>query len=106
VRTINEHLMNIFAEGELSREATIRKFRIARWEGERNVTREVEYYNLEAIISVNLNEGRCSRNWYWEIWLASGQSRSDAPASRMNVEELLKLEQQTQSGRIRDRRRF
>lgn len=35
VRTINEHLVNIFDEGELSREATIRKLRIVRTEGSR-----------------------------------------------------------------------
>jgi hypothetical protein len=37
VRTINEHLLNIFDEGELRREATIRKFRIVRTEGKREV---------------------------------------------------------------------
>jgi hypothetical protein len=37
VRTINEHLVNIFDEGELRREATIRKFRIVRTEGKREV---------------------------------------------------------------------
>jgi hypothetical protein len=47
VRTINEHLANIFDEGELRREATIRKFRIVRQEGGRQVAREVEHYNLE-----------------------------------------------------------
>lgn len=52
VRTINEHLGNIFQEGELSRETTIRKFRIVHREGSREVAREVEHYNLEAIISV------------------------------------------------------
>ncbi len=52
VRTINEHLMNIFQEGELSREATIRKFRMVRQEGLRAVAREVEHYNLETIIAV------------------------------------------------------
>ncbi len=52
VRTINEHLMNIFEEGELSREATIRKFRIVRLEGTREVAREVEHYNLPAILAV------------------------------------------------------
>jgi hypothetical protein len=40
VRTINEHLANIFEEGELSQEATIRKFRIVRSEGARQATRE------------------------------------------------------------------
>ena len=37
VRTINEHLLNIFDGGELRREATIRKFRIVRTEGKREV---------------------------------------------------------------------
>jgi hypothetical protein len=52
VRTINEHLVNIFEEGELSREATIRKFRIVRLEGAREVAREVEHYCLPAILAV------------------------------------------------------
>ena len=39
LRTINEHLVNIFEEGELRREATIRKFRIVRFEGNREVAR-------------------------------------------------------------------
>ncbi len=52
VRTINEHLVNIFEEGELRREATIRKFRIVRLEGTREVTREVEHYSLPAILAV------------------------------------------------------
>ena len=52
VRTISEHLSNVFSSGELEKEATIRKFRIVRREGMRNVTRSVEHYNLDAIISV------------------------------------------------------
>ena len=52
VRTISEHLSNVFSSGELEKEATIRKFRIVRREGTRDVTRSVEHYNLDAIISV------------------------------------------------------
>ena len=52
VRTISEHLSNVFSSGELEKEATIRKFRIVRHEGTRNVTRSVEHYTLDAIISV------------------------------------------------------
>lgn len=52
VRTVNEHLQNTFASGELDREATIRKFRIVQQEGAREVSREVEFYNLDAIIAV------------------------------------------------------
>ena len=67
VRTINEHLVNIFNEGELSREATIRKFRIVRFEGRREVTREVEHYNLDAILAVGFrvrsHRGTQFRQW-------------------------------------------
>jgi hypothetical protein len=52
VRTINEHLGNLYREEELNREATIRKSRIVRQEGNREVTREIEHYNLDVIISV------------------------------------------------------
>ena len=52
VRTINDHLKNIFDEGELRHEATIRKFRIVQKEGSRDVARDVDFYNLDAIIAV------------------------------------------------------
>jgi hypothetical protein len=52
VRTINEHLVNLYEEGELQPDATIRKFRIVRREGARDVAREIEFYNLDTIISV------------------------------------------------------
>lgn len=52
IRTINEHLINIYEEGELKRESTIRKFRIVRREGAREVAREIDHYNLDAILAV------------------------------------------------------
>ena len=52
VRTINEHLKNIYEDGELSPQATIRKFRIVRTEGSREVAREIEHYSLEATLAV------------------------------------------------------
>lgn len=52
VRTINEHLVNIYDERELERAATIRKFRIVQTEGARQVAREVEHYALPAILAV------------------------------------------------------
>lgn len=51
-KTINEHLTNIFKEGELIKEATIRNFQIVQLEGSRKVNREPMFYNLDAIISV------------------------------------------------------
>jgi hypothetical protein len=50
--TISEHLSSIYESEELNREATVRKFRTVQTEGEREVSRELEYYNLDAIISV------------------------------------------------------
>jgi len=50
VKTVNEHLVNIYDEGELAAEATIRKFRIVQTEGSRQVSRLVDHYNLDAIV--------------------------------------------------------
>ena len=52
VPAVNKHLKNIFESGELMREATVSKMEIARPEGVREVVREVEFYNLDAIIAV------------------------------------------------------
>jgi hypothetical protein len=52
VRTVSEHLRNIYASGELSEEATFRKLRMVRTEGGREVARDIVFYNLDAIISV------------------------------------------------------
>lgn len=52
VQTINYHLKEIFKSGELEEVATIRKIRIVQTEGNREVAREVDFYNLDAIIAV------------------------------------------------------
>lgn len=52
IPTINEHLKGIYAEGEHAPEPTIRKFRTVRSEGSRQVSREIEHYNLDAILAV------------------------------------------------------
>lgn len=52
VANINIHLKNIFDEEELDPKATIKDFLIVRLEGKREVNRSIEYYNLDAIISV------------------------------------------------------
>ncbi len=50
--TIAEHISNVYQEGELALEATCRKFRQVRMEGNREVNREIDSYNLDVIISV------------------------------------------------------
>ena len=67
VPTINEHLKNIYETGELVREATLRNFRIVQAEGGRNVSRQVDFYNLDAIISVGyrVNSVRATQFRQW-----------------------------------------
>lgn len=67
VRTINEHLKTIYEQGEVKPEATIRKFRIVQKEGNREVSRNVDFYNLDAIISVGyrVNSVRATQFRQW-----------------------------------------
>lgn len=69
--TISEHLSNVYDSGELQKGATVRKFRTVQTEGEREVTRNLEYYNLDAIISVgyrvNSSEATQFRTWATKV---------------------------------------
>jgi len=49
VRTINEHLQNIYYSDELQIDPTTRKIRVAQLEGKREISRELDFYNLDAI---------------------------------------------------------
>src|SRR6056297_722801 len=70
VRTINEHIINIYEENELEENRTIRKNRIVQNEGNRRVEREVNFYNLEMIIAVGYrvrsHRGTQFRRWATE----------------------------------------
>lgn len=67
VRTVSEHLQNIYTSGELLSERTIRKFRIVQLEGKREVSREVDFYDLDAIIAVGyrVNSYQATRFRIW-----------------------------------------
>ncbi len=67
INTINYHLKEVFKNGEIEEERTIRKFRIVQMEGSRKVEREVEFYNLDAIISVGyrVNSLRATQFRQW-----------------------------------------
>jgi hypothetical protein len=67
IPTINEHIRNIYSEGELVPEATIRKFRIVQKEGKRDVERLIDFYNLDIIISVGYRV-RSHRGTQFRIW--------------------------------------
>ena len=67
IKTVNEHLVNIYSEGELDPEATIRNFRIVQAEGSREVSRVIDHYNLDAILAVGYRvrsaRGTAFRQW-------------------------------------------
>jgi len=67
VNTVNYHIQEIYKSKELKSEATIRKYRIVQNEGNRQVTRSVEFYNLEIIIAIGYrvqsNRGTQFRKW-------------------------------------------
>jgi hypothetical protein len=70
VRTISEHIQNIFDDQELAPEATIRKFRIVQSEGNRDVSRLVDHYNLDVVLAVGYrvrsHRGTQFRRWATE----------------------------------------
>ncbi|MCC6681910.1 MAG: virulence RhuM family protein [Phycisphaeraceae bacterium] len=67
LRTVSEHLNNIYASGELRPDRTIRKIRRVQLEGGREVSREIEFYNLDAIISVGyrVNSAQATQFRIW-----------------------------------------
>ncbi len=69
VPTISEHLGNLYTQQEVSASATIRKFRTVQQEGNREVARNVDFYNLDAIIAVGfrVNSTRAMQFRQWAV---------------------------------------
>ncbi len=95
VPTVNEHLKNLSDEGELDADRTIRKFRIVRREGTRHVVREIEHYNLDAILAVGYRvrseRGTQFRRWATERlkeYLVKGFTMDDQRLKNPPVEGL------------------
>ena len=85
--TVNEHLKSIYAEGELPAGATIRKFRIVRTEGRRDVAREIEHYNLDAILAVGYRV-RSHRGTQFRQWATAHLSEYLVKGFTMDDERL------------------
>lgn len=68
--TISRHIKNIFAEGELSQSSTVAKYATVQMEGTRQVSRDIEYYNLDVIISVGYRV-KSLRGTQFRIWASS-----------------------------------
>ena len=64
---ISEHIKHIFNSEELNQEATVRKIRTVRMEGKRNISRELEHYNLDMIISIGYRVNSI-RGTQFRIW--------------------------------------
>ena len=80
IHTISYHLREIFASGELDREATVRRIRRVGREGSRAVSRDIDFYNLDAIIAVGyrVNSALATR---FRIWATQTLKRR-SPAAR------------------------
>jgi hypothetical protein len=87
VRTINEHLQNIYEEEELTPDRTIRKFRIVRLEGEREVVRMVDHYSLDAILAVGYRV-RSPRGTQFRRWATDRLSEYLVKGFTMDDERL------------------
>ena len=68
--TISRHIKNVFAEGELLEEATVANFATVQMEGDREITRNIRYYNLDVIISVGYRV-KSLRGTQFRIWANS-----------------------------------
>jgi hypothetical protein len=87
VGTVNHHLKAIFAEGELVQEATIRRYRIVQTEGGREIAREVEHYNLSAILAVGYRV-RSHRGTQFRQWATARLSEYLVKGFTMDDERL------------------
>ncbi len=65
--TISEHLSNVYESGELKKDSTVRKIRTVQKEGKREISRLLEFYNLDAIISVGYRVNS-SQATQFRIW--------------------------------------
>ncbi len=68
--TISRHIKNIFSEGELRHDSTVAKYATVQMEGNRSVSRDIEYYNLDVIISVGYRV-KSLRGTQFRIWASS-----------------------------------
>jgi hypothetical protein len=86
--TISEHIKNVFEESELQEDSTVRKFRTVQLEGKREIEREIDYYNLDVIISVGYRV-KSHRGTQFRIWATQRLREYIVKGFTMN-DELLK----------------
>jgi len=67
VKTIGKHINNVFSEGELNKDSTVANFATVQLEGGRKIERQIEYYNLDVIISVGYRV-KSKQGTQFRIW--------------------------------------
>lgn len=93
--TITEHIQNVFSENELVQEATCRKFRQVRTEGNRTIEREIDHYNLDVIISVGYRV-KSKQGTQFRIWANSILKEYLVKGYAVNEKRLAQKEQEVQ----------
>ncbi len=86
--TITYHLKEVFDSGELERQATTRKFRVVQTEGSRQVTRNIDHYNLDAVISVGyrVNSIRATQFRRWATQVLAQYAKTGYVIDRKRME--------------------
>lgn len=88
--TISEHIKNVFEEGELDAMSTVRNFRTVQKEGIREVERNIDYYNLDVIISVGYRV-KSPQGTQFRIWATQlSQKALEKEQSLKELEEDIK----------------
>jgi len=98
VKTINDHIGNIFEEGELEKKSTIRKYRIVQMEGKREVERETNFYTLDVIISVGYRV-KSKEGTKFRIWANSVNDLSQKDILK-NLEQSVNEMNRIKEGRV------
>jgi hypothetical protein len=95
VKTIGKHVSNVFKEKELEKYATVAKFATVQKEGNREVTRDIEYYNLDVIISVGYRvksqRGVAFRQWATKVlkhYIHNGYAINSEKITHQRFQEL------------------
>ena len=96
VNTINYHIKEIFKTGELKEKSTIRKIRIVQKEGKRKVSREADFYNLDAILSIGyrVNSRQATK---FRIWATKTLKQHLLEGYTINKKQLAKNYQKFQA---------
>lgn len=95
IKTIGKHITNVFKESELSKEATVAKYATVQKEGNREVTREIEHYNLDVIISVGYRV-KSQRGTQFRIWATKTLKDHLVKGYTINEKRLAQKEQEVQ----------